>query len=111
MLASGSEALLQVCIRAEQLESSLKQLDGYLASEKYRRLDVPIARRCDLEGKKEESPSDYLEHDLPGAGQTDAPATACDFTSKDSATILQEKGLPNKADCLTMHVQKPRSDA
>ena len=91
MLTPGSEAQLQVCIPGEQLESGLEDLDRYLASEEYKRLDLSIARRYDLEDDTEEFPADYLERDLRDAGRTNTPGTACVFASEESSICLPGK--------------------
>ncbi len=89
-LLAGSEAQLQVCIPGEQIEPSLEHLSRYLVQEHCRRLDVSIARRFDLDDKTEEFPAGYLERELRKVGASNVPATACTFTSRDSASWQQE---------------------
>ncbi len=90
MLKAGSEAQIQVCIPGEHLEPSLEVLSSHLAAEHYKRMDLSIARRFDLEDDTEEFPAEYLERELRKAGLSGAPVTACTFTSKESASWREE---------------------
>jgi hypothetical protein len=64
MFVQGSEPSVQVFVPGYRMEEALEQLDRFLASERYERIDLSIARRYDLDDSDEEYPSEYVLRDM-----------------------------------------------
>lgn len=88
MFAPGSEASVQCFVPGGPLEASLVALDQFLGQEQYRRLDLTIAHRYDIDDPEEDYPSENVQRGMKRVGEAHECGLGVVVYARESATLL-----------------------